>query len=242
MSRYHYRKVRLDDELGSRVLERYVDLFDPSHSVFLASDIADFDLHRTRVDDALHRGRLDLAFAVFDRYRLRMEDRARTASELAAGDFDFAREEELEIDRGDAPWPRSAAVLDDYWRRRVKNDILELELAGHDREGDTGDPPDALRPHGAARPPDRRRRRRAVLPQCLHPVDRPAQRLLLAALVGELPDPDEPFARGDRSRTADRGGAHRGAPHHCRGPRRIEAASSGSTTGLSAYGRTTNAR
>lgn len=134
MSRYHYRKVPLDDELGSRVLDRYVDVFDPSHSVFLAADIADFDLHRTRIDDALHRGRLDLAFTVFDRYRRRLEDRARKASELAAGDFDFAREEALELDRRDAPWPRSAAALDDYWRRRVKNDVLELELAGHDRE------------------------------------------------------------------------------------------------------------
>ena len=134
MSRYHYRKVPLDDELGSRILDRYVDVFDPSHSVFLASDIADFDLHRTRIDDALHGGRLDLAFEVFDRYRLRLEDRARMASDLAAGDFDFAREEELELDRRDAPWPQSAAALDDYWRRRVKNDVLELELAGHERE------------------------------------------------------------------------------------------------------------
>ena len=133
MSRYHYRKVPLDDELGSRILDRYVDVFDPSHSVFLAGDIADFDLHRTRVDDALRGGRLDLAFEVFDRYRLRMEDRARLASELADGDFDFAREEDLELDRRDAPWPQSAAAHDDYWRRRVKNDILELELAGHDR-------------------------------------------------------------------------------------------------------------
>ena len=134
MSRYHYRKVPLDDELGSRVLDRYLDVFDPSHSVFLAGDIADFDLHRTRVDDSLRRGRLDFAFEVFDRYRLRMGDRARLASELAAGDFDFSREEELELDRSDAPWPRSAAALDDYWRRRVKNDILELELAGHEPE------------------------------------------------------------------------------------------------------------
>ena len=134
MSRYHYRKVPLDDELGSRVLDRYLDVFDPSHSVFLAGDIADFDLHRTRVDDSLRRGRLDLAFEVFDRYRLRIGDRARLASELAAGDFDFSREEELELDRSDAPWPRSVAALDDYWRRRVKNDILELELAGHDPE------------------------------------------------------------------------------------------------------------
>ena len=134
MSRYHYRKVPLDDDLGSRILDRYVGVFDPSHSVFLAGDIADFDLHRTRVDDALRRGRFDFAFAVFDRYRLRMEDRARIASELASGDFDFAREEEIELDRRDAPWPQSAEALDDYWRRRVKNDILELELAGHDRE------------------------------------------------------------------------------------------------------------
>ena len=134
MSRYHYRKVPLDDELGSRVLDRYIDVFDPSHSVFLASDIADFDLHRNRIDDALRHGRLDLAFDVFHRYRLRMEDRARTASELAVGEFDFAREEELELDRGDTPWPRSAATLDDYWRRRVKNDFLELELAGYEPE------------------------------------------------------------------------------------------------------------
>ena len=134
MSRYHYRKVPLDDELGSRILDRYVDVFDPSHSVFLAGDIADFDLHRTRIDDALHGGRLDLAFEVFRRYRLRLEDRARMASDLASGDFDFAREEEIELDRRDAPWPQSADTLDDYWRRRVKNDVLELELAGHDRE------------------------------------------------------------------------------------------------------------
>ena len=140
MSRYHYRKVPLDDDLGSRVLDRYLDIFDPSHSIFLAGDIADFDLHRTRVDDALHRGRLDIAFEVFKRYRLRMADRAKVASGLVGRKFDFAREEEIEIDRSEAPWAQSLATLDDYWRRRVKNDILELELAGHE----SGAIPEAL--------------------------------------------------------------------------------------------------
>ena len=134
MSRYHYRKVPLDDELGSRVLDRYIDVFDPNHSVFLAGDIAEFELHRTRVDDALRRGRLDLAFEVFNRYRLRMETRARLAADLATRDFDFARDEELELDRSGAPWPRNSVTVDDYWRRRVKNDILELELAGLEPE------------------------------------------------------------------------------------------------------------
>ena len=134
MSRYHYRKIPLDDALGSRVLDRYLDIFDPSHSVFLAGDIADFDTHRSRIDDALRTGRLDIAFEVFNRYRRRMTDRARTASELTVHDFDFARDEELELDRSGSPWPRSVAALDDYWRRRVKNDILELAIAGHEPE------------------------------------------------------------------------------------------------------------
>ena len=131
MSRYHYRRVPLDDALGSRVLDRYLDVFDPSHSVFLAGDIADFDLHRKRIDDALRHGRLDIAFEVFNRYRQRMGDRARLASELAVRDFDFARDEELELDRSETPWPRTVDALDDYWRRRVKNDFLELAIAGN---------------------------------------------------------------------------------------------------------------
>ena len=131
MSRYHYRQAPLDDALGGRVLDRYLDVFDPSHSVFLAEDIAEFERHRTQVDDALRRGRLNLAFEVFERYRTRMAERARVAMELVRREFDFARDEQLELDRSDFPWAESRADLDDYWRRRVKNDILELELAGH---------------------------------------------------------------------------------------------------------------
>ena len=134
MNRYHYRKVPLDDDLGSRVLDRYLDFFDPSRSVFLASDVVEFDAHRTRVDDALRRGRFDLAFAVLERYRVRTAERAEAAAALVGRDFDFSRDEDFEIDRSDAPWARSRAELDEHWRQRVKNDFLELELAGQDPE------------------------------------------------------------------------------------------------------------
>ena len=134
MNRYHYRKVPLDDELGSRVLDRYLDFFDPSRSVFLASDIAEFDVHRTRVDDALRRGRFDLAFAVLERYRVRTAERAEAAAAFVGREFDFSRDEHFEIDRSTASWARDPAELDEHWRRRVKNDFLELELTGQDPE------------------------------------------------------------------------------------------------------------
>ena len=132
MQRHHYRKAPLDDDLGGRILDRYLDGFDPARSVFLASDIAEFDAYRTQVDDALRRGRLGFAFHVFKRYRQRTADRAATAAALLGQGFDFAREEALEIDRTDAPWAQTPEELDDHWRQRVKNDILELELAGHE--------------------------------------------------------------------------------------------------------------
>ena len=134
MNRYHYRRTPLDDALGGKVLDRYLDVFDPNHSVFLSEDIVEFDLHRNRVDDALRRGRLDIAFEVFERYRARMAERATVASDLVRREFDFTRDEQLELDRSDSPWAESLAALDDHWRRRVKNDILELELAGHPPE------------------------------------------------------------------------------------------------------------
>lgn len=141
MSRHHYRKVPLDDRFGSRILDRYLEIFDPGRSVFLASDIDEFEVYRPRMDDSLRRGRLEPAFEILKRYRQRTAERAEFASGLAGRKFDFTREEALEIDRSDTPWARSPEALDEHWRRRVKNDFLELELAGHETEAI----PEALR-------------------------------------------------------------------------------------------------
>ena len=132
MNRYHYRQVSLDDELGSRILDRYIETFDPNRSVFLADDIAHFDTYRGRIDDELRRGRLGVAFEIFARYRERMAQRAEIASAFADQGFDFSRDEELELDRSESPWEPGPSALDEHWRRRVKNDVLELELAGHE--------------------------------------------------------------------------------------------------------------
>lgn len=132
MGRHHYRKVPLDDEAGARVLDRYLDFLDPGRSVFLASDVAGFESYRTRIDNALRGGKLDAAFEIFKRYRQRTAERAAAAAALLDREFDFSREETLETGRAEAPWAESGAALEDLWRRRVKNDILEFELTGRE--------------------------------------------------------------------------------------------------------------
>lgn len=130
MRRYHYRKVDVDDELSRRFFERYLESLDPNRSFFFASDIARFEKYRTQFDDALRYAQLDAAFEIFKAFRTRMAERAAFAQSLLDREFDFARVEQYQFDREDASWAVDGAALDELWRKRVKNDILELRLAG----------------------------------------------------------------------------------------------------------------
>lgn len=132
----HYLSIRLDDGLSSKALDNYLSQLDQSKSYLLASDIAQFEVYRYQLDDALYEGNLRPAFEMFNRYQQRIIMRfEKVLATLAQGldRFDFTKMEELMIDREDAPWARTEAELDDLWRRRLKSTILDLKLADGDK-------------------------------------------------------------------------------------------------------------
>ena len=129
---YHYKKKPLDDNLSSAILDNYLDSLDPNRSFFIASDINDFEPYRYQLDDDLHRQNLDPAFYIFKRYRQRVDERISYALRELKGNFDFTIDEEYQFDRRDLPWVATKTELDDLWRKRVKNDFLNLKLAGKD--------------------------------------------------------------------------------------------------------------
>ena len=72
------------------------------------------------------------AFEIFKVFRRRLDERMSYAKALLRQPFDFGVEEDYVIDRSKAPWPTDRAELDELWRKRVKNDVLELRVAGKD--------------------------------------------------------------------------------------------------------------
>ena len=60
----------------------------------------------------------------------RLHERIDHATAVLDGEFDFTVDESIEFDREDASWPADRAELDELWRKRVKNDVLSLKLAG----------------------------------------------------------------------------------------------------------------
>jgi carboxyl-terminal processing protease len=131
ISNFHYKKIALDDELSPQILDRYLDLLDPTRSFFLTADVAEFQGRSgDQIDDYLRNSDLDQIYGIFVRYRQRVQDRVDHALELLEAGFDFTIDEEYAFDREDVPWPASEAELNELWRRRVKNDWLTLRIAG----------------------------------------------------------------------------------------------------------------
>jgi carboxyl-terminal processing protease len=134
-SRYAYRPRALDDALSTDMYERYLESLDSAKQYFTAADIAKFDVHKLRLDDAIKAGRLDPAYAIFATYRQRVNERVAHARKLLAQDiFTFEGSDRFEYDRENAAWAADAAALDELWKQSVRNDWLRLKLAGKEPE------------------------------------------------------------------------------------------------------------
>ena len=129
LSRYHYRKVELDDEFSATIFKNFLDVLDPTKSYFLATDIARFDKYKFTLDDALRANNLLPAYSMFSTYRKRVNERIEYALLLIDKEFDFNKDESFIIERENASWPYTIEQQNDLWRKRIKNDVLSLVLA-----------------------------------------------------------------------------------------------------------------
>lgn len=132
LTHMHYRQSKIDDALSSTILDEYLSLLDFNKSYFLASDIRNFERYRRLLDDSLRSGNLWPVYDIYNVFQRRMAERTARIRQQLQQPVDFTIDEYLELDRKDAPWARDVAELDEYWRKRLKHELLNLVLAGKD--------------------------------------------------------------------------------------------------------------
>jgi carboxyl-terminal processing protease len=130
LTRYHYKRMPLDDAMSAKILDGYLDSLDGDRLFFTAADIERFDVWKDGLDDAIYAQDLKPPYEIFDVYVERVAERTAHARGLLKQGFDFSVDESLPINRDDPPWAADTAALDDLWRKRVKNDWLRLRLNG----------------------------------------------------------------------------------------------------------------
>ncbi len=130
LEQLHYKNQPLDDNFSDIIYHQYLKDLDYNKAFFLASDIAEFDEHRYMFDDDLLKGNIRFAFDIFNRYKHRSDQRFTSIYELISTGFDFSLDEDFYYDRETANWAESQKELDDYWRKRIKNEMLNLIVSG----------------------------------------------------------------------------------------------------------------
>lgn len=128
----HYRNLEINDEFSSHLLDKYLEDLDASRVYFLDSDIKEFNNYRYQLDNALKKGDLNPAYSIFNVYQKRMIERLIyliNQLHCCYDKVDFAINESYETNREDLPWVSSEAMLNEVWKKRLKNDILNLKLS-----------------------------------------------------------------------------------------------------------------
>lgn len=129
----HYSPVSFDDRFSSELFDYYIEALDGQKLYFLSSDVLALSSLRVTLDDTLKAGDLQPGFDIYNLYHKRLLQRLVWAVEFVEGGLDtldFYSQEELLIDREDAPWAQTIEELDDLWRQRIKSSALSLSLTG----------------------------------------------------------------------------------------------------------------
>jgi carboxyl-terminal processing protease len=134
LERNHYKAVPLDNVLSEKVFDHYLKALDADKLFFLQADIDQWADARSRLDDAILNDNLDVPFAIFNRYTRRAVERYTYARSLLKSGFDFQQKESYQYLREREPWPKSDDEVREVWRKRVKNDWLQLKITGKDNK------------------------------------------------------------------------------------------------------------
>ena len=134
LTKYHYKKVSVDDSLSEKILEKYINSLDPNKEYFFQNDIDYFNQYKLQMDDYITSGYLEPAYEIFTVYNERVKDRIEYVFSLLENEPDFSVEEELMFNRKKSEWFADSGQMNNYWRKKIKNAILNLKILGKEWE------------------------------------------------------------------------------------------------------------
>lgn len=132
ISHYHYKKQPITDSLSTEIFKEYINNLDNNKLYFLVSDMESFAKYQDKLGEYLKDGDLAPAFEIFNVFKKRLNERMDYIDKLLKEKFDFTKDESFTPNREKAAWAKTPAELDELWRKRIKNDELNMILSGKD--------------------------------------------------------------------------------------------------------------
>ncbi len=120
----------LDQQLAGKLLDRYLEALDGSHSLFLKSDVAELNGLRTTLAESIRtQGDTHPAHQIFARYLQRMRQKVAFDTQLLRdGKFEFTGHDRFAFDRQHAEWPADLDAAHELWRQELRAEVLQERL------------------------------------------------------------------------------------------------------------------
>ncbi|MBJ8444924.1 carboxy terminal-processing peptidase [Acinetobacter bereziniae] len=131
IDRQHYLNMRLDANTSNRILDMYIDSLDPEHTLFLASEIEQYKKqYGSTLGAKLKAGDLSGPFAIHAHYRARLKEFYEfELAELKKTQNLNQPNEFIDTDREKAAFFGSKAELQNYWRKMLVSQLINLTIA-----------------------------------------------------------------------------------------------------------------
>lgn len=131
VDRQHYLNMRLDATTSNRILDMYLDSLDPDHSIFLAAEVAQYkQKYGPTFGAALKAGDLSGPFTIHAQYR----EHLKAFYEFVLNDLKKPQNLKqpnvyIETDREKAPYFKTAAEQQDYWRKMLVSQLINMTIS-----------------------------------------------------------------------------------------------------------------
>ncbi len=110
-SHRHLLHPVVDDALSEKMMDRFVQSWDPQKLYFLKADITEFEAQKTQLDDQLLSGNVEFANDVFLRFRTRTAERLSHVGQWINAEHDFNVNESLTTDATQLDWATTVNEL-----------------------------------------------------------------------------------------------------------------------------------
>lgn len=121
----HYSPKKIDDAFSKDVFWKFLDDVDPDKNILLQSDIDALKEYENKVDDELKGSKVQFIPALDAVYKKRVTEVIAIYNEILAKPFDFSKNETANLDGEKLPYPKNDAERKEYWRKRIKYEVLQ---------------------------------------------------------------------------------------------------------------------
>jgi carboxyl-terminal processing protease len=116
----HYDATEINDAFSAEVYLDFINSLDPLKRYFLASDIEDFSVYKTEIDDQIKNKELTFFNLVFNRFSKRIEETKGMYTSILELPFDYNKSEIIDVDYDNLAYVLNKREMAERWRWQLK--------------------------------------------------------------------------------------------------------------------------